>query len=182
MERRARITSPRRRQVAATVGATVGARHEPSRERVNEQPEDVAALFARTRDAAARFAYLLTGSSAVADDIVGDAFAQVIRRWGELHEPKAYLYRAIVSGARSWGRTKGRTYALDRPAPVDVDTDAFVVRAVLARLPLQQREVLVLRYYVGLTDPEIAATLELPLGTAKSHLRRGPTAMKKELT
>jgi hypothetical protein len=105
----------------------------------------------------------------------------VIRRWPELHDPRAYLYGAIVSGARSWGRRKGRTYALDVPAPIDVDTDAFVVRHALARLPLAQREVLVLRYYVGMTDVEIATTLRLPLGTAKSHLRRGLEAMRKEL-
>jgi RNA polymerase sigma factor (sigma-70 family) len=143
--------------------------------------EDVAELFARSRDAAARFAYVLTGSAAVADDIVHDAFAQVIRRWPELREPRAYLYGAIVSGARSWGRRKGRTYALDVPAPIDVDTDAFVVRQALARLPLAQREVLVLRYFVGMTDVEIASTLGVPLGTAKSHLRRGLDAMRKEL-
>jgi RNA polymerase sigma factor (sigma-70 family) len=154
------------------LGATVG---------TSGEPEDVAVLFARTRDAAARFAYVLTGSSAVADDIVQDAFTQVVRRWGELREPKAYLYRAIVSGARSWGRKRGRTYALDPPAPVDVDTDAFVVRQVLARLPYAQREALVLRYYAGMSDAEIAATLDLPLGTVKSHLRRGLDAIRREL-
>jgi RNA polymerase sigma factor (sigma-70 family) len=150
-------------------------------ERERRRERDVAELFARSRDAAARFAYVLTGSSSVADDIVDEAFAQVVRRWHELHEPRAYLYRAIVSAAHSWGRRKWRTYALDVPAPIDVDTDAFVVRQVLARLPRPQREVLVLRYYVGMTDVEIAETLELPLGTAKSHLRRGLEAMRKEL-
>lgn len=144
-------------------------------------PQDAGELFATTRDAAVRFAYVLTGSSAVADDIVNDAFAQVVRRWSQLREPKAYLYQAIVSGARSWGRKRGRTYALDPAPPVAVDTDAFVVRQVLATLPLPQREALVLRYFAGMTDPEIAAAMGVPLGTAKSHLRRGLTAMRKEL-
>jgi len=150
-------------------------------DRGDPEPGDAGELFAGSRDAAVRFAYVLTGSSAVADDIVDDAFVQVVRRWSELREPRAYLYRAIVSGARSWGRKRGRTYALDPPPPVAVDTDAFVVRQVLATLPLPQREALVLRYFAGMTDPEIAAAMDVPLGTAKSHLRRGLAAMRKEL-
>lgn len=144
-------------------------------------PHDAGELFARHRGAAVRFAYVLTGSSAVADDVVNEAFAQVVRRWSELREPKAYLYQAIVSGARSWGRKRRRTYALDAPPPVAVDTDAFAVRQVLATLPLPQREALVLRYFAGMTDPEIAAAMDMPLGTVKSHLRRGLAAMRKEL-
>lgn len=155
-----------------------------SRRRVptpDERAGDAGELFNRTHDAAVRFAFVLTGSSAIADDVVNDAFAQVVRRWGELRDPKAYLFQAIVSGARSWGRKRGRTYALDPAPPVAVDTDAFVVRQVLAKLPLPQREALVLRYFAGMTDLEIAAATDVPLGTAKSHLRRGLAAMRKEL-
>lgn len=142
----------------------------------------LAELFRSAHEPAVRFAYVLTGSSTAADDLVDDAFAQLVRRWSDVREPRAYLYQAIVSGARSWGRRKARTYALDPRPPIDVDTDAFVVRAVLATLPRPQREALVLRYFAGMTDPEVAAAMDLPLGTAKSHLRRGIDAMRKELT
>lgn len=145
------------------------------------RPAAIADLFAAHQDAAVRFAYVLTGSSAVADDVAQDAFAQVVRRWNDLRDPKAYLFRAIVSGARSWGRRRGRTYALDAPLPLAVDSDAVAVRQVLAEVPLPQREALVLRYFAGLTDPEVAAAMGVPLGTAKSHLRRGIAAMRKVL-
>lgn len=152
------------------------------RDAAGEAGAELAELFRTAREPAARFAYVLTGSSAVADDLVNDAFAQLVRRWADIREPRAYLYRAIVSGARSWGRRKRRTYALDPAPPIDVDTDAFVVRQLLARLPVPQRAALVLRYFAGMTDPEVAAAMDVPLGTAKSHLRRGLDVMRKELS
>jgi len=55
------------------------------------------------------------------------------------------------------------------------------VRDVLAELTPQQRQVLELAYYRDLTQPEIAAELALPLGTVKTHARRGLQAMRRLL-
>jgi DNA-directed RNA polymerase specialized sigma24 family protein len=48
----------------------------------------------------------------------------------------------------------------------------------LRRLPIDQRAVMVLHFYVDLPLPEVAAILEIPVGTAKSRLHRGLTAMR----
>ncbi len=68
---------------------------------------------------------------------------------------------------------------------VEPDVDAVVDQMVLTRaleeLPLARREVVELGFYEGLTHPEIAERLGLPLGTVKSHMRRGLEALHREL-
>ncbi|KOG10413.1 hypothetical protein ADK34_35440 [Streptomyces viridochromogenes] len=64
------------------------------------------------------------------------------------------------------------------PAPESTDSCARAVDRLglfghMACLPPERREILFLAYYVGLTQPEIARCLGLPLGTVKSHTRRG---------
>jgi RNA polymerase sigma-70 factor (ECF subfamily) len=56
------------------------------------------------------------------------------------------------------------------------------VRSELAALPHSQREVIVLRYFAGLSDSQIALELDQPIGTVKSHLRRGLEQMRKAFT
>ncbi len=63
-----------------------------------------------------------------------------------------------------------------------VDADAIAVRAVLADLPQDEREVLVLRFYADLKVEDIATELEMPAGTVKSHIHRGLARMHKELS
>jgi RNA polymerase sigma factor (sigma-70 family) len=67
----------------------------------------------------------------------------------------------------------------------DTDVDAMVDQLVLTRameeLPLARREVVELGFYHGLTHPEIAERLGLPLGTVKSHMRRGLESLHREL-
>jgi len=139
------------------------------------------ALFDTTRLGLLRLAFLLTGSRAVAEELVQDAFEQVVRRWDDIERPAGYLRVAVVNGARSWGRRK--PLVVSRSAdPVVIDEDAVAVRDALADLPQQQREAIVLRYYVGLTDAEIANELDQPLGTIKSNIRRGLGRMKEAFT
>ena len=55
------------------------------------------------------------------------------------------------------------------------------VLAAIDRLPCRQRQCVVLRYYAGLADAEIADALGVSLGSAKTHLRRGQQALHDEL-
>lgn len=64
---------------------------------------------------------------------------------------------------------------------VDEVVDQMIVTAALARLPEARREVVELGFYAGLTHPEIAEKLDLPLGTVKSHMRRGLETLAKDL-
>ena len=139
-------------------------------------------FFSDRYRSATRFAFLLTGSGQVAEEIAQDAFLQIFRRWGEIRNPPAYLSRALVSGARSWGRRERRRPAPAASAPIEHDPDAIAVRDALWDLPARQREALVLRYFLGHVDREIAVAMGCPVGTVKSLIHRGLARMKEALT
>jgi RNA polymerase sigma-70 factor (sigma-E family) len=138
-------------------------------------------FFSDRYRAAARFAYLLTGSGQVAEEIAQDAFLQIFRRWEEIRNPEAYLSRALVSGARSWGRKERRRASGQPYGPAEHDPDAIAVRDALRTLPARQREALVLRYFLGRLDREIAEAMGCPVGTVKSLIHRGLAKMKEAL-
>ena len=138
-------------------------------------------FFADRYRSAARFAYLLTGSGEVGEEIAQEAFLQVFRRWAEIRNPEAYLTRALVSGARSWGRKERRPSAAHRAGPVEYDPDVIAVRVALAALPERQREALVLRYFLGHLEREVAEAMGCPVGTVKSLIHRGLARMKETL-
>lgn len=71
-----------------------------------------------------------------------------------------------------------RTEGLD-PAEVVVLRQAL--GAALQRLPRRQREVVVLRYLVGLSETQVAETLDISHGTVKTHLRRGIAGLRKDM-
>ena len=108
----------------------------------------------------------------------------MLERWDEIERPIGYLWRAVTNGARSWGRRERR------PPPQLVavehtdsfDGDVLAVRAALARLPEAQRQALVLRHYLGLREREISNAMDCPIGTVRSHLRRGLHTMRKAFT
>ena len=74
---------------------------------------------------------------------------------------------------------------LDRPAPVTDFTGALAERdrimAALTDLPLEQRAVIVLHFYLDLSMVQAAAVLDVPVGTAKSRLHRGLEALRASL-
>lgn len=146
-----------------------------------------------------RLATLLLGDAAQGEDVVQDVFVAVHRRPDLLagaDDMAAYLRRSVVNGARSAqrrrvvalrhrGRVTDPTQATG-PAP-GADTavlDGVRRRAVLdavAALPRRQREVVALRYYLDLSEREIAATLGISQGAVKSHASRGAAALRQRL-
>src|SRR5687768_5019928 len=91
----------------------------------------------------------------------------------ELDQPEAYLRRMVTNEYLSWRRRWARVTphadvgGAAPPAADHADSHAErdAIRVELARLPRRQRAVLVLRYYAGLTDSEIADVLGCPAGT-----------------
>ena len=142
---------------------------------------DFADFFKSMREGAARFAYVLTYSSMAADEIAQDAFFEIYRRWGDIEHPKAYLWRCVLNRSRTWSTRERRTVPEDRRDTFEPDVEAMVVRTALARLPEGERELLVLRYFVGLSDRDIADALGRPLGSVKTVIRRGLSRMKEAL-
>jgi RNA polymerase sigma factor (sigma-70 family) len=138
-----------------------------------------------------RVATALLGDRAAAEDVVQDAFVTVGRKLGTLHgSEEAYLRRSVVNGCRASVR---RSRAAKRQ-PVALVTDAVGADVAAAEraqhdrilvalddLSERQRQCLVLRYYAGLTDPEVADAVGIGLGSAKTHIRRGLDALRTRL-
>ena len=127
-----------------------------------------------------RLAYTLLASNAEAEEIVQDSLLEVYRRWHEIRRPGAYLRCAVVSRCRSalQRRRMHPSYPVEEP---HVSAEASELWDVLTRLSDDQRRVVVLRYYGGYSASDIAAMLEMPAATVRSHVRRGLAALKKEL-
>ncbi|MET7396976.1 sigma-70 family RNA polymerase sigma factor [Dactylosporangium sp. NPDC005572] len=139
----------------------------------------------------ARLAYVTTGSRAAAEDVVQEAFIEWYRRGSQVREPVPYLRRAVVSRCTSWVRRRRlerRHAGVADPAWITGaagdaggSADAQAVRAALRRLNPRQRAAVFLRFYLDLSEAQIAAALGCRPGTVKSLLHRGLAAVKEEL-
>ncbi|HLU41501.1 MAG TPA: SigE family RNA polymerase sigma factor [Microthrixaceae bacterium] len=140
-----------------------------------------------------RLATLLLRDPMVAEEVVQDSFVAVHRHWGRLREPDhavAYLRRTVVNRSRSALRRRGveQRYVppVVRDAPgadedVLVDERRATVLQALQELPTRQREVLVLRYYLDLSEADIASALDISRGAVKSHASRGSARLRELL-
>ena len=151
--------------------------------------------FAAARlPAVLKFAAVLTGDRGLAEDVVQEVLARAIARWqtiSRLDCPEAYVRRMIVNEYLSWRRRSWRLVlsgagtdltgrSVPDPAAGSAERDAIF--AELAKLPLRQRAVLVLRYYEGLSDQEIAEVLGCRPGTVRGYASRALAALRVELT
>jgi RNA polymerase sigma-70 factor (sigma-E family) len=127
-----------------------------------------------------RLAFLLTGSESMAEDLVHDAFARVYARWSRVEHPKAYLRRAVINACHSAARRARRERdARPRPAPQYVVLNADEMFDALGALPYRQRAALVLKYYEGRSQAEIAGLLGCRQGTVASLLHRGTQQLRR---
>ncbi|MEO3754202.1 SigE family RNA polymerase sigma factor [Streptomyces sp. B6B3] len=128
-------------------------------------------------------AYHLTGDRFEAEDLLQSALLSTYRAWDRIADKAAlggYLRRTMTNlHISAWRRRKLNEYPTEElpEAPGEQDTMRgtelrTVLWQALARLPEQQRTMLVLRYYEGRTDPEIADTLNISVGTVKSSIWR----------
>ncbi len=145
------------------------------------------------RPALMRFATVLTGHTWSADDLVSDVLGRAFERWDRIastEHPHAYVRRMIVNEHLSWRRRLQRTTPvgdLDERAETVADgaaehaeRDAMIHR--LRRLPARQRAAVILRYYVGLTDAEVAAELGCRPSTVRSQIARALSALRIDTT
>jgi RNA polymerase sigma-70 factor (sigma-E family) len=140
-------------------------------------------LFERERAAMVRVAYLIAGSTAVAEEVTHDAFVAVFERWHQIERPGAYLRQCVVNGALQAGRRRRRGDELAvATAPPEAVRPAYdhTLDAV-RRLAPRARALVVLRYYGQLTHAEIAETLGIPVGTVKSGLHRALAELREVL-
>ena len=135
-----------------------------------------------------RFAVLLCGDRALAEDLVQDVLLRAHGQWdriGAVEFPFAYLRRMLVNEHLAWRRKWARqiptadvalTEVLPDHAVQVTDRDDLMPR--LRALPPRQRAAVVLKYYGGLSDLEIADTLGCSPGTARGYLSRALSAMR----
>jgi RNA polymerase sigma-70 factor (sigma-E family) len=158
---------------------------------VSEHGADLASAYREHYASLVRLASLLVDDVGRCEEIVQDAFVKVWRRPPSLDAGDrlpAYLRSAVLNGARSHLRRRGverrhlRAVASPSVAPDDRSTaDDHRVLAALRGLPARQREVLVLRYYVDLSEVEIASTLGISTGSVKTHAHRGLATLEARL-
>ncbi|MCU1589617.1 MAG: polymerase, sigma-24 subunit, subfamily protein [Frankiales bacterium] len=143
--------------------------------------EYVAARFPALR----RLAYLLTGDWTEAEDLVQDALVRCERRWSGIatDDPHAYVRRSVVNGAANWRRRRRIELPLDEGGAVADHTPAtderLVLLEALRRLPVDQRQVLALRFFEQLSEAETAHALDIAPGTVKSRTSRGLAALRE---
>ncbi|MFF5716833.1 SigE family RNA polymerase sigma factor [Streptomyces buecherae] len=138
-------------------------------------------------------AYHLTGDRFEAEDLLQSALFSTYRAWDRISDKAAvggYLRRTMTNlHISAWRRRKLNEYPTEELPETVGDHDAMrgtELRAVLwqalARLPELQRTMLVLRYYEGRTDPEIADILDISVGTVKSSIWRSLRRLRSDET
>ena len=156
-----------------------------------EAAQAVTALYEAHAVGLIRLAVIMLGDRAAAEDMVQDAFCGLYRRWGQLDDPGkalSYVRTATLNGCRSELRHRIRAQRHGGPAPGAADAASAEQAALLGeehrqvlsalrRLPDRQREALVLRFYLGQTELEIAESMGISPGTVKSTTSRGLAAL-----
>ena len=153
----------------------------------------VSALYQAHALALVKLAVLMTGDQPTAEDVVQDAFLGLYRRWQALHDADkalGYLRSSVLNGCRSVHRVRFRRQGitLDPQDHADsAEAEAMLgeahreVLAALRRLPSRQREAVVLRYYLDMTEAQAAQAMGVSKGTVKSATSRGLAALARML-
>jgi RNA polymerase sigma-70 factor (sigma-E family) len=153
----------------------------------------VTALYSAQYRSLVRLAALLLRDVGAAEEVVQDSFIAMHGSWRRLRDPDralAYLRQSVVNRSRSALRHRS-VQQRHAPAPMPDNASAEhaaletlereeVIRA-LHLLPGRQREVLVLRYYLDLSEAQIADAIGISRGAVKSHASRGMAALRLSL-
>ncbi|MHB8295146.1 MAG: SigE family RNA polymerase sigma factor [Acidimicrobiales bacterium] len=139
------------------------------------------ALYRDRYEPMVRLAFLLVGSSGLAEEAVQESFLKVRKRIGGLEHPSAYLRATVVNECRNHHR-RARIERRDLPLhaqPSSSNDEVNELADALGALPYRQRAVIVLRYYLGASEVEIADYLGCRPGTVKSLAHRGLAALRE---
>jgi RNA polymerase sigma-70 factor (ECF subfamily) len=155
-------------------------------------------LIARYQEKAIRTAFLITSDNASAEDVVQDTFVRIfhqIRHFDETRPFEPYLMQSVVHAAINAAQKSSRTFSLDqesesqrleslfqRAATTEDQVEYSQLKqeifAGLNQLPARERAVIIERYYLEMSEKEMAAehslapgTIKWLLNTARKHLR-----------
>jgi RNA polymerase sigma-70 factor (sigma-E family) len=151
----------------------------------------VTALYQGHALSLARLALLMLGDPDAAQDVVQDAFLGLYRRWDKLASADAapaYLRASVLNGCRTALRRRSRPafhaageHLESAEAALMHTEEQRAVLAAIRRLPARQREALVLRYYLDLTEDQAARAMGVSRGTVKSATSRAVAAVGRML-
>ncbi|MGX6607839.1 SigE family RNA polymerase sigma factor [Micromonosporaceae bacterium Da 78-11] len=124
-----------------------------------------------------RIAYLLTSDWAAAEDLLQSSLVKAWSAWARIEgDPEPYVRRILVNTHASWWRRRWRGELpsavlpeTGEPGHADRIDEREGLWQALRRLPARQRTVLVLRYFEGLSEAEVAEAMGCSLGTVKSQ-------------
>ena len=148
-------------------------------------------LYFRHRDWVAGLAYRFTGDSDAALDVMQETFLYFLRKFPGFRltaNLKTFLYPAVrnlsIAARRKAARYQATPAEMEQlehaPAPPAAGAEVGDLQIVLAALPEEQREVLLLRFVDGLSLAEIAAAMDIPLGTVKSRLHNALQTLRQD--
>ena len=147
-------------------------------------------IYMAEYDSLVRMAASLVSDIDTAEDVVQDSIVAMHGAWPQLRDSDkvlAYVRQSVMNRARSVIR---RRMVVDRHPPKPepnapsaeysaiIELERSEVISALRLLPPRQREVLVLRFYLGLREGQIAATMGISRGTVKAHIRRAMAALR----
>ncbi|WP_298181292.1 SigE family RNA polymerase sigma factor [Saccharomonospora sp.] len=137
-----------------------------------------------------RYGHALTGNPHDAADLVQSVLEKIGSRWNAIlrktTDPLPYVRRSMANAHISrWRRLRRENLVADIPEPASVEpADPFEHEPLwqaLRELPPKQRAVIVLRYYEGLSEAEIAASLGISQGTVKSQASKALISLRGKL-
>jgi RNA polymerase sigma-70 factor (sigma-E family) len=153
---------------------------------------EVTALYEAHALSLIRLAYVMLGDRPAAEDVVQEAFLRLYKRWSQLRDTASapgYLRASVLNGCRMVLRSRARRAdhaAGELPwesaeATVLVGEEYRHLLLAIAALPPRQRETLVLRYYLDLTEEETAQSMGIGRGTVKSATSRALAALGRRM-
>jgi RNA polymerase sigma-70 factor (sigma-E family) len=136
-----------------------------------------------------RYGHALAGNPHDGADLVQSVLEKVGSRWNTVkrtEDPLSYVRRAMANAHISvWRRRRRERLVADPPeSPAATGPDSFdnePLWQALRALPQRQRAVIVLRYYEGLSEAEIAQTLRVSPGTVKSQASKAMASLRTRL-
>ena len=133
-----------------------------------------------------RTAWLYLGSEACAVDAVDEAVYQGFLHYKRLRQPEyfaTWMTRILINACNAELRRHKREVAMaELPETAQESFDALPLRDAVGRLPRELKDVIILRYFTGLTLAETARTLDIPQGTVVTRQRKALRLLRLELT
>ena len=188
---KSQVAENNRRSVVALAPVGKGNAQRAAFQGTGNAEDDFTAYVRERRSALFATAYHLTGDRNEAEDLLQSALMSTYQAWGRIQDKAAlggYLRRTMTNLHISAGRRRriGEYPTEEMPERPDHsdsmgDTELrAVLWQALAKLPEPQRTMLVLRYYEGRTDPEVAEAMGVSVGTVKSSIWRALRRLRED--